>query len=404
MKKHFGGLPWNCFASKPTTITLSGLPLLDRKLSVMRPAWLEINFDALAHNFNLIRARAGNVQVVGVVKANAYGHGAVEVGKELLRLGAWGLAVATTEEARQLRKAGIVARILLMGSLHPQQAQEVVELDLIPSISTLESAEALNALGKPVRVHLEFDTGMGRVGFQPQEAALLKERFTRYQNLLIQGIYSHFADAEEDEPWTREQTAQFQQVRRVFGPGYFYHLCNTAGALNYSAYGFSAVRPGIGLYGLLPGLGLKPIARLLAKPTQVKALPAGRRIGYGGLYTTQGLEWIATLPVGYADGMPRLVFNRATVRYYPEPEALNPQPCICPVVGRVSMDQITVKIPAPVRLDQVFEVVTPDFDPTSSLWGWAELTGTVSYEPAVRLSPRLPRVYLRDGVEVARVE
>ncbi|MBO1437912.1 alanine racemase [Meiothermus sp. CFH 77666] len=366
----------------------------------MRPAWLEVDLDALAHNFHLLRKSAGDVALIGVVKANAYGHGAVEVGKELLRLGAWGLAVATTHEARELRKAGIVARILLMGSLHPQQAREVVELDLIPSISTLESAEALNALGKAVAVHLEFDTGMGRVGFQPEDAPLIKEHFVRYENLLIQGIYSHFADAEEDEPWTREQMARFQEVQKVFGPGYFYHLCNTAGTVNYGEYGLSAVRPGIGLYGLLPNLGLRPIARLLAKPTQVKLLPPGRRIGYSGLYTTQGLEWIATLPVGYADGMPRLVYNRATVRFYPERGA----PCICPVVGRVSMDQITVKIPAPVGLDEVFEVVTPDFDPTSSLWGWAELTGTVSYEPAVRLSPRLPRVYLRDGVEVARVE
>ncbi len=370
----------------------------------MRPAWLEVDFDALAHNFHLLRKSAGDVALIGVVKANAYGHGAVEVGKELLRLGAWGLAVATTHEARELRKAGIVARILLMGSLHPQQVEEVVELDLIPSISTLVSAEALNALGKAVPVHLEFDTGMGRVGFQPEDAPLIKQHFVRYENLLIQGIYSHFADAEEDEPWTREQIAQLQEVQKVFGPGYFYHLCNTAGTVNYGEYGLSAVRPGIGLYGLLPNLGLRPIARLLAKPTQVKLLPPGRRIGYSGLYTTQGLEWIATLPVGYADGMPRLVFNRATVRYYPEPEAENPEPCICPVVGRVSMDQITVRIPAPVGLEQVFEVVTPDFSPTSSLWGWAELTGTVSYEPAVRLSQRLPRVYLRDGVEVARVE
>jgi len=368
----------------------------------MRPAWLEVSFDALAHNFSLLRAKAGHVQVVGIVKANAYGHGAVEVGKELLRLGAWGLAVATTDEARELRKAGIVARILLMGSLHPQQAREIVELDLIPSISTLESAEALNALGKAVAVHLEFDTGMGRVGFQPEEAPMVKEHFVRYENLLIQGIYSHFADAEEDMAWTKEQIANFIQVQQVFGPGYFYHLCNTAGTVNYGEYGLSAVRPGIGLYGLLPNLGLKPIARLLAKPTQVKQLPAGRRIGYSGLYTTQNQEWIATLPVGYADGMPRLVFNRATVRYFPEPGAPSPEPCVCPVVGRVSMDQITVRIPAEVSLEQVFEVATPDFDPSSSLWGWAKLTDTVSYEPAVRLSPRLPRVYWRDGVEVAR--
>ena len=365
----------------------------------MRPAWLEVNFDALAHNYNLLRSRAGHTQVIGVVKANAYGHGAVEVGKELLRLGAWGLAVATTDEARELRKAGIVVRILLMGSLHPQQAQEVIELDLIPSISTLESAEALNALGKPVTVHLEFDTGMGRVGFQPEEAPMVKEHFLRYENLLIQGIYSHFADAEEDVVWTQAQIASFKQVQQVFGPGYFYHLCNTAGTFNFGEHGLSAVRPGIGLYGLLPHLGLKPIARLLAKPTQVKELPPGRKIGYGGLYTTQGWEWIATLPVGYADGIPRLVFNRATVRF----AAQHAETQVCPVVGRVSMDQITVELPGPVGLEQVFEVATADFDPTSSLWGWAELTGTVSYEPAVRLAARLPKVYLRDGIEVARV-
>jgi alanine racemase len=365
----------------------------------MRPAWLEVSFDALAHNLNLLRAKAGNAQVVGVVKANAYGHGAVEVGKELLRLGVWGLAVATTEEARELRKAGIVARILLLGSLHPGQVREVVELNLIPSISTPESAEALNAVGKAVVVHLEFDTGMGRVGFQPGVAQTVKEHFVRYENLLIQGIYSHFADAEKNPIWTKEQIASFAQVQQVFGPGYFYHLCNTAGTVNFSKYGFSAVRPGIGLYGLLPDLGLNPIARLLAKPTQVKLLPAGRKIGYSGLYTTQGPEWIATLPVGYADGMPRLVFNRATVRFY---DAESHNPCACLVVGGVSMDQITVRIPKPVGLDQIFEVATADFDPTSSLWGWAELTKTVSYEPAVRLSPRLPRVYLRDGVEVAR--
>ncbi|MCS7058769.1 MAG: alanine racemase [Meiothermus sp.] len=366
----------------------------------MRPAWLEVNLDVLAHNFHLLKERAGGAQIIGVVKANAYGHGAVEVGKELLRLGAWGLAVATPQEARELREAGVVGRILLLGSLHPEQAQAVVELELIPSISTLESAEALNALGKPIPVHLEFDTGLGRSGFPVEEAHLVQERFGRYENLLIQGIYSHFADAEEDAHRTREQIGRFMEVRRVFGPGYFYHLCNTAGTLGFGGCGLSAVRPGIGLYGLLPGWGLRPIARLLAKPTQVRKLPAGRRIGYGGLYTTQGEEWIATLPVGYADGIPRLVFNRATVRYHPPSGA---EPLACPVVGRVSMDQITVRLPEEVGLDQVFEVATADHNPTSSLWGWAELTGTVSYEPAVRLSRRLNRVYLRGGVEVARV-
>jgi alanine racemase len=375
----------------------------------MRPAWLEVNFDTLAHNLHALRAKAGNVPAVGVIKANAYGHGAVEVGKELLRLGVWGLAVATTGEAKELRKAGIVARVLLMGSLHPQQAAEVVELDLIPSVSTFDSAEALNALGKPVSVHLEFDTGMSRVGFRPEQAAEVRERFAGYYNLLVQGIYSHFADAEEDVAWTSEQIAQFRHVQAVFGEGYFYHLCNTAGTVNYSQMGLSAIRPGIGLYGLIPGWGVQPIARVLAKPTQIKLLPSGRKIGYNGLYTTTGEEWIATLPIGYADGMPRTVFNRATIKIrapFEVQQGASDQDVVipCPVVGRVSMDQITVRVPAPVSLDQVFEVASADFDPKSSIWGWAELVGTSSYEPAVRLAHRLPRVYLREGKEVARVE
>lgn len=368
----------------------------------MRPVWLEVNFDHLAHNLNLMRSQAEGVPAIGVVKANAYGHGAVEVGKELVRLGVWGLAVATVEEGKALRQGGIAAPILLLGSLHPDQAGDVLEVDLIPTLATFESAEALDgtarSLGKRVQVQLKFDTGMGRIGFQASDAALVKEKIARYENLEVKGIYSHFADAEEDLEWTSSQIASFQQIKAVFGWGYFYHLCNTAGTFNFPHAALDAIRPGIGLYGLLPNLGLKPIARLLAKPSLVKCLPVGRRIGYSGLYITQTDEWIATLPIGYADGMPRLLYNRATVRMSSAEGGT-----ICPLVGRVSMDQITVKIPAPVPLDQVFEVATADFDPSSSLWGWAELTGTVSYESAVRLAARLPRVYVRGGEEVARV-
>jgi alanine racemase len=371
----------------------------ENKIAGMRPAWLEINLDALAHNVALLRERVGGVALIGVVKADAYGHGSVEIGLELVRLGVWGLAVATVGEGRRLRRAGITAPVLLLGGLHPSQAGEVLEAGLIPSLSGLEAARALDqgarALGLRAQVQLKWDTGMGRVGFPWEEAAQVRWALEGLEGLEVGGHYSHFADAEGNEAWTRSQIAHFEVVRRVWGPGYFYHLCNTAGILNYPEAAYDAVRPGISLYGLWPGVGLKPIARLLARPTLVKCLPPGRSIGYGGLYTTGGHEWIATLPVGYADGMPRSLYNRATVR-------LNGQNY--PVVGRISMDQITVRIPERVSLDCIFEVVTPDFDPGSSLCGWAELTGTVSYEPAVRLAARLPRVYLRGGVEVARVE
>ncbi len=324
---------------------------------------------------------------------------AVMVGRELLRLGAWGLAVATVDEGRALRAAGIEGAVLLMGSLHPQEARAVLEADLIASLSTFEGARSLDAaarsLGKIAEVHLKFDTGMSRVGFPWDQARQVKEGLEPLPNLRVSGLYSHFADAEENPEFTRMQIANFRHIQEVWGPGYLCHLSNSAGLFNHPEAAFDAVRPGIALYGLLPNLGLKPIARLLAKPTLVKPLPPGRKIGYGGLYTTQEEEWIATLPVGYADGMPRPLCNRATVRLGAHS---------CRVVGRISMDQITVRIPGPVDLESVFEVVTADFDPGSSLWGWAEMTGTVSYEPAVRLAARLPRVYLRGGVEVARID
>lgn len=366
----------------------------------MRPVWLEVNFDHLAYNLGLLRSRAGGVPAIGVVKANAYGHGAVEVARELVRLGVWGLAVATVEEGRALRQGGIEAPILLLGSLHPDQVGDVLEVDLIPTLSTFEAAQALDqaarSLGKPVQVQLKFDSGMGRIGFQAGDAAGVKEKLAEYPSLQVSGIYSHFADAEEDPGWSSSQIREFEHVKAVFGRGYLYHLCNTAGTFNFPQAAFDAIRPGIGLYGLLPDLGLRPIARLLAKPSLVKCLPPGRKIGYSGLYTTQAKEWIATLPVGYADGMPRLLYNRATVR----PQGGSAR---YPVVGRISMDQITVRLPGPVGLDEVFEVAGADFEPSGSLWGWAELTGTVSYEPAVRLAARLPRVYLRGGIEIARV-
>lgn len=365
----------------------------------MRPAWLEVNLDALAHNVSLLRERAGGVPLIGVVKASAYGHGSVEIGRELVRLGVWGLAVATVGEGRHLREAGITAPVLLLGGLHPSQAGEVLAAGLIPSLSTLEAARALDqaarALGRRAVVHVKWDTGMGRVGFPWEDAARVKAALEGLEGLEVGGHYSHFADAEENDAWTRSQIAHFEAVRAAWGAGYLYHLANTAGILNYPEAAYGAVRPGISLYGLWPGVGLKPVARLLARPTLVKCLPPGHPIGYGGLYTTQGHEWIATLPVGYADGMPRLLYNRATVRL----EGHNH-----PVVGRISMDQITVRVPGPMSLETVFEVVTPDFHPSSSLCGWAELTGTVSYEPAVRLAARLPRVYLRGGVEVARAD
>ena len=366
--------------------------------SNMRPAWLEIDLDALAHNLALLRGRAGGVPAIGVVKANAYGHGALEIGRELVRLGVWGLGVATVDEARSLRHGGISAPILLLGSLHPSQAVEVVPLDLVVTLSTLEASRALDqaarAVGQTVEVHLKLDTGMHRVGFPWEEAKASLEALQQLPNLRVTGIYSHLASSDENPEQTEGQIQRMAWVREVLGGDYLYHLANSGGVLFHPKTALQAIRPGIALYGLVAGQGLKPVARLLAKPTLVKRVPAGERVGYGGTYTMEQEGWIATLPVGYADGMPRALSNRGTVRL----DELE-----CPIVGRVSMDQTTVLIPAPVGLDKVFEVIAADYSATS-LAGWASLTDSVAYEPAVRLAQRMPRLYMRGGVQVAYSE
>lgn len=366
--------------------------------SNMRPAWLEINLDALAHNLALLRKKAGGVPAIGVVKANAYGHGALEIGRELVRLGVWGLGVATVDEARALRQGGIGAPILLLGSLHPSQAAEVVPLDLVVTLSTLEAARALDQAakgsGRTVEVHLKLDTGMHRVGFPWEEAKASLEAVHRLANLRVSGIYSHLASSDENAEQTGGQIQRMAWIREVLGDQYVYHLANSGGVLFHPQTALQAIRPGIALYGLVPGQGLKPVARMLAKPTLVKRVPAGERVGYGGTYTMEREGWIATLPVGYADGMPRALSNRGSVRLDGED---------FPIVGRVSMDQVTVLIPTRVDLGKTFEVLAADYS-SSSLVGWASLTDSVAYEPAVRLAQRLPRLYMRGGVQVAHSE
>lgn len=355
----------------------------------MRPAWLEIDPASLRHNLNQLRQRSGQSRVIAVVKANAYGHGAIALAPVLAAAGVWGLAVATVDEGRELKKAGSDLPILLMGSLHPQQAGEVVEAGLIPTLSTREAALALGQAavkrGEQIAVHLKVETGMNRVGVAWQQAFEFAHWLEALPGVRLQGVYSHLASADEDNGFTHLQLQRFEEVRRQLGGPYLYHLNNSAGSLDFPAGAHDAVRCGIALYGLVPQANLKPIARLLARPTLVKYLEAGEGVGYGQTYQVEQPQWIATLPLGYADGLPRALSNRGVVRWRGQ---------LCPLVGRVSMDQITVRLPQEVGLDEVFEVVSADFDPQTSLWGWAQQTGTIAYEMAVRLAPRLAREYI----------
>ncbi len=348
-------------------------------------AWIEVDLGALRHNLRLLRERARG-EVIPVLKADAYGHGALPLARFLVRQGVGRLAVATLAEGRALRQGGVEGEILLLGSLHPLEAEGALRLGLVPTLSTLEAAQALagraKALGLVPRAHLKVDTGMNRVGFPWQEAREAL-RAVEALGVRVEGVYSHLATAGEEAGFVEVQRRRFQEVQRALGEGYFYHLENSYGLL---LHGGENVRVGLGLYGLIPGFGLRPILRMLARPTLVKRLRPGDRVGYGGEYVARGGEWLATLPVGYADGLPRGAV--AQVR--------GPEGILCPVAGRLSMDQITVRLPRPVGLEAVFEVLTPDFGPTGLL-AWAQARGTIPYEVAVHLSRRLPRRYLLEG-------
>ncbi|WP_243093987.1 alanine racemase [Thermus thalpophilus] len=347
-------------------------------------AWMEVDLKALWANWRFLSARAKG-EVIPVLKADAYGHGALPLARFLFQKGARRVAVAAVGEGRALREGGVEGEVLLLGSLHPLEAEEALRWGLTPTLSTLEAARALagraRALGLTPRAHLKVDTGMNRVGF-PWEEALPALRAVEALGIRVEGVYSHLATAGEDAAFVEVQRRRFQEVRKALGEGYFYHLENSLGLL---LHGGENVRVGLALYGLVPGFGLKPILRLLARPTLVKRLKAGDRVGYGGEYVARGGEWLATLPVGYADGLPRGAV--AWVR--------GPSGALCPVAGRISMDQTTVLLPGPVGLEAVFEVLSPDFGPTGLL-AWAEARGTIPYEVAVHLSRRLPRFYLYD--------
>ena len=347
----------------------------------MRPTWLEIDLDRLGQNYRYLRSRLpGRTQMMAVIKADAYGHGAIAVARSLLGLGCERFAIATASEGAALRAAGIEVPIHLLGNLHPDEAAEVLAAGLIPTLASLEPARAYAALGGKI-AHLKIDTGMHRVGVSPSDfPSFLAD--VEALGIEVEGIMTHFASAEEDWEFTKLQLERFLAAASPYREGRLLHAANSAALLNLPESHLDLVRPGIALYGLYRDPGLRPILSWRARATQFRYLPAGERVGYGGTYQSSG-EWFATLPLGYADGFPRGLSGRGWVR-------LGGQ--LLPVRGRVSMDQTNVSIPGPLSPEAIFTVAGADYSP-ASLSGMAEILDTIPYETAARLSPRIPRVY-----------
>ncbi|HTO54050.1 MAG TPA: alanine racemase [Myxococcota bacterium] len=362
-------------------------------------AWAEVATGALLRNYRAIRGRAQDKRVIGVVKANAYGHGAVGVARALAGAGCDAFAVISVEEAAELRAAGIRQPLLVLGGVQSaDEAARALEQDVEPVISRAEALDWLEAAaartGRDCRFQLEIDTGMGRLGVRPAELAEILPRLARARRAKLSGVLSHLACADDAaSPETPRQRKQFAEaVARLRAAGLtpdWVHLDNSAGVVRGVSPECNAIRPGIALYGVDPtlegGHAFEPVMSLCARVIHAKTVAAGTPIGYAGAFRAARETRILTLAVGYADGLPRAAGGQASVGVSGRR---------APIVGRVSCDLTTVAVPTddpaqPGDVALVFGRRAGQEVPVADL---ARAVGTISYEVLVRIGPRVPRI------------
>lgn len=367
-----------------------------------RPTVARIDLDALTHNFQEVRLRTGNRKILAVVKAQAYGHGGIMVSRHLAAIGADMLGIALVEEGRELRDAGITAPILLMGAVFPEQAEEIVRLDLITTITSLRMAQALSDAarrqGRAAALHLKVDTGMGRIGLAPEAIPALVHEVSKLGSVRIDGLMTHFADADlRDKQFAQVQLERFEgMVRGLQQRGFavpLLHAANSAAILDFPRSLFTLVRPGLMLYGYDPlerisadGC-LRPVLSLVTRIVFVKRVPAGTPISYGRTFTTRRESLIATVPIGYADGYSRALSNKG--------EALVRGRRV-PVAGRICMDMLMLDVTDVPEVREGDEVVLigGQGDDRITAADIAAVAGTIPYEVLCGIGSRVPRVYI----------
>ncbi len=364
---------------------------------MLRPTFLEIDLQALTNNVQLVKKVTKN-KIMPVIKADAYGHGAIEVGKLLEREGADILGVATIEEGIELRKNSIDIPVLILGSIYPfENYRKVLEYNLTPVVASVNSATYLEKIArkknKEAFFHLKVDTGMGRIGVSPRTAVELWNKLLRVPRLIPRGIFTHLARADEDPGFTRDQINKFRYVlENIDELPPFIHAANTAGIMNFKETFFNLVRPGLFIYGLYPSratqtaYNLNQVMRWSSSIIYLKEVPKNTPISYGGTWRAPKKSKIATLCVGYADGYPRLLSNKAEV-------------IICgkraPVVGRVCMDMIMVDVTGIKGVEIGDRAVLLGKSGTKNITAeeLAEQAQTINYEITTGISSRVPRVY-----------
>ena len=372
--------------------------------------YVNIDLDVISRNLEAVQRKAG-VPVMAVVKADAYGHGAVQVARQLQGKCAF-FGVSSMLEALELRQAGMKEPILILGRTPVSSLADAVREEIRPTIFHYEDAAALSEeavkQGKTAFFHFAVDTGMGRIGFQPtEEAAELCAQIARLPNLVAEGLFSHFSTADcEDLAFSRTQAARFDafdallKARGVQIP--IRHLDNSAGLINFPCR-YDMVRSGIVTYGMYPSeavnqelLSIAPALQWVSHVTHVKQLPAGCPISYGGTYVTQKPTTVATVPVGYADGYRRSLSNRFYVLIHGQK---------APILGRICMDQMMVDVTdiPEVKLDDKVTLVGTDGDETITMEQISAAANSFNYEFVCGISRRVPRFYYQNGVLVSAV-
>ncbi len=375
----------------------------------LKRTWAEIDLDCLTHNLNTIRDLASGALVMAVVKADAYGHGAVMAAKALCEAGADWLAVSNLDEAMQLRAAGLDTPLLILSYTPAEEAALLAEHRITQTVVSADHAKALDRAaaeaGVTLDVHLKIDTGMTRVGFfcrGTDEEIDAIAAVCALPHLNAGGIFTHFAVADETsgDEFTRQQFAEFQRViaclqeRGITFP--LRHCCNSAATLRYPEMHLDMVRPGLILYGLYPDewmrtlADLQPVMALRTHVSHVKTVPADVTVSYGRAYTTGGDEQLATVPIGYADGYTRRVFGKAHMLIQGQEAAVR---------GRICMDQCMLDVSnidgvEPGTLVTVFGRDGEAQLPVETYAAWSD---TIHYEIVCSIGKRVPRLFLKHG-------
>ena len=373
--------------------------------------WAEVDLDAIAHNIKEIRKITNpNAKIMAVVKADAYGHGFLEVAKTLLENGADRLAVAVLQEGKQLRSRGVTVPILILGASGEEAVEDLINFDITPSVVTYEFAKALSYEAerkeKVTKIHIKIDTGMSRIGFLAGEdnEEIVDEiiKISKLPYIEIEGIFSHFATSDEyDKSYTLLQYGRFMDVcNRLEEKGLnipIKHICNSAGIMMYPEMHLDMVRPGVILYGMYPSdevdksrLDLIPAMTLKSTITHIKEVEPGRGVSYGKEYITDKKTKIATVPIGYADGYLRKLAKHGKMIV---------DGVKVPIIGRICMDQCMIDVTNVHNIDKGDEVIIFGREGVTvdDLAEWLE---TINYEVSCVIGKRIPRIYTKDGKAV----